>query len=133
MMAEELERNRQMVVLAAGCMLLNHIEVLNRLAEVRRQEDEEKQAERERTAKKRAKGPWTRNWILKRKEFGWYEAFLGELENGENGDPNRCTNFMRMEAAMYHEMVDTLAPKLQRKDTNYRAALPAGKLTLIVL
>ena len=131
MMADELERNRQMVVLAAGCMLLNHIEVLNRLAEVRRQEDEEKQAERERTAKKRAKGPWTRNWILKRKEFGWYEAFLGELENG---DPKEYyTNLMRMEPAMYHEMVDTLAPKLQRKDTNYRAALPAGKLTLIFL
>ena len=126
-MDDDIERNRQIIGLVAGYMYLNHIEVLNRLAEVRRQEDEEVEAARAKRAEKRANGPWTRNWLLKRKDLGWYDQLMVELENE---DPKEYTNMMRMEPAMFHEMTNTLAPRLQRKDTNYRLALPAGKLRL---
>ena len=129
-MDDYIDRNRQIVGLAAGYWYLQHIEVLNRLAEVRRQEDEELEAARAMRAEKRANGPWTRNWLLKRKDFGWYDQLMVELENE---DPKEYTNMMRMEPAVFQEMTNILAPRLQRKDTNYRAALPAGKLTLIFL
>ena len=81
-MEEDNERKRQIVVLAAGYMYLNHIEVLKRRAEVRRQEDEEAAVER-RSGDLRALAPRNIRCIPRRRLFHGN----GDKDEGSSGMP----------------------------------------------
>ena len=44
----------------------------------------------------------------------------------EAEDPREFKRMMRMEPAMFHELEGRLAPRLEKRDTNWRKALPPG-------
>ena len=53
-------------------------------------------------------------------QFGEYENLMVELEREAQGD---FTNFLRMEPAMFHELLRRLMPRLTKQDTKWRRAL----------
>ena len=78
----------------------------------------------------RPKRVWVKAWIARRPAFGWYENLMVELEIE---DPPAFTNLLRMEPAMFHEMVDRLTPLIQKQDTFFRKALCPGLRLAITL
>ena len=61
-----------------------------------------------------------RPWISQRLQFGNYENLTAELEREHHGD---FTNYIRMDPAMFHELLQTLTPRLSKQDTKWRKAL----------
>jgi hypothetical protein len=57
---------------------------------------------------------WIKDCIARRPAFGWYETLMVELEIE---DPSSFKNLLRMEPAMYHEMVERLTPLIQKQNT----------------
>ena len=48
-------------------------------------------------------------------------------------DPTGYRNFLRMDPGMFHKIVARISHRIQRKDTWYRQALPAGLKLAITL
>ena len=86
--------------------------------------DEERRRE-ERRANRKKRTVWTRAWILRRPMFGNYEQLLGEL--------NREDNFLRVDNDLFGKLVHCITPRIQKKHTRYRKALPAGLKLAITL
>ena len=55
---------------------------------------------------------------------------MAELERESHGD---LTNYMRMEPAMFHELLERLSPRLTMQDTKWRRALQPGLKLAITL
>ena len=55
---------------------------------------------------------------------------MQELERESQGD---FTNYMRMEPAMFHELVQRLTPRLRRKESNFMRPLDPGLMLAITL
>ncbi len=122
--------HRRRVALAVGARALfdiQHVYMQQDLAMAAQREREEDEAERRRLHQPRL---WCRQWIQRRQLFGWYDQLMDELERE---DPKSFTNMLRMEPAMFHELVDRLTPRLQKKDTNYRQALSPGLKVAVTL
>ena len=66
---------------------------------------------------------WVRPWISRRPLFGAYENLMVELERESHGD---FKNYLRMEPAMLHELLQRVTPRLTKRDTNFRKALEPG-------
>ena len=73
---------------------------------------------------------WVRTWIGRRLDFGQYHNVMTELEWEHNGD---FTNYMRMDRAMFHELLQRLSLRLMKKNTNCWAALQPGLKLAITL
>ena len=66
-------------------------------------------------------------WIARRRQFGYFENLMVELETESRGD---FVGYLRMEPAMFHELVQRLTPRLTKQATNYRKPLcPGIKIT----
>lgn len=91
----------------------------------RKKEDEEKKER-----KKKTKTVWVREWLLQRRDFGQYEKLLQQLHDR---DVNSFKNFLRVEPDLFHELVERLTPRIQKKDTNLRRALEPGLKLAIAL
>ncbi len=73
---------------------------------------------------------WTRPWLTlqRRVHFGLYDQLMTELRAEHEGS---FQNFMRMPPRMFDEILQRVAPRLTKQDTNYRRSLPPGlKLAL---
>ena len=81
-------------------------------------------------ARARKRRFWVRPWIARRRRFGNYENLLEELERESHAD---FTNYMRMEPAMFHELLERLTPRLSKQDTKFRRALHPGLKLAITL
>ena len=57
-----------------------------------------------------------RPWIARRPQLGDYENLMAELEKQSHGD---FVAYLRMEPAMFHEIVQRLTPILLRCSSNY--------------
>ena len=68
------------------------------------------EAERRRRARRRRRW-WVRPWIERRVMQGQYENLMAELERESEGD---FKAFLRMEPAMFHELVQRLSPRLTK-------------------
>ena len=53
-----------------------------------------------------------RPWIGRRHEFGQYHNLMAELEREHHGD---FTNYMRMDPAMFHELLQRLSLRLMKE------------------
>lgn len=84
---------------------------------------------RRRRARKR-KSVWVREWFLKRHKYGMYEKLMKHLREG---DTKSFNNFVRMDPAMFNQLVEELTPRLQKKTTNYRKPLSVGLKLAITL
>lgn len=79
----------------------------------------------DRRCRRRRRRWWTRPWLTqeRRLQFGQYITILAELREG---DTSSFKNYMRMTPEMYDELLQRLAPRLQKSDTNWRKALDPG-------
>ena len=73
---------------------------------------------------------WVRPWIQRRQMFGHYTTLMAELERESRGD---FIGFMRMEPAMFHELLMRLTPRLTKVETNRRKALEPGLKLAVTL
>ena len=71
----------------------------------------------------RRKGYWTRQWILRRPQFGLYDQLLVELRNE---DQAAFKTFMRMPPEMYDEILARVEHRIQKQYTWFRKPLPPG-------
>ncbi len=127
------DQRRRVAVAVGGAMLaIGEVEMEQQMVIAREAQRRQHEEEEERRLARLARGPriWVRDWIGRRQQFGWYEQLMAELERE---DPRTFKNMVRMEPAMFHELVDRLTPRIAKRDTNYRKALPPGLKVAITL
>jgi hypothetical protein len=109
-----------------------HLARLRRMIEEEDEEDEEIMAVvgAWRRRQRRQRRMWVRPWIQRRQMFGHYTTLMAELERESRGD---FIGFMRMEPAMFHELLMRLTPRLTKADTNWRKALEPGLKLAVTL
>jgi hypothetical protein len=73
---------------------------------------------------------WVKPWIQRRALFGTYDQLMMELERESHGD---FKGYMRMEPVMFHELVDRLTPRIQKRKTNCRSPLSPGLRLAVTL
>ena len=73
---------------------------------------------------------WVRPWLERRPLHGQYERLMVEMTQE---DPASFRNFLRMEPAMFRELLVRIGPRLQRKTTFWRQPLDAGLKLAITL
>ena len=59
---------------------------------------------------------WVRPWIGRRLKFGNYDNLMAELEREHHV---HVTNYLRMDPAMFHELLQRMTPRLEKKDTKW--------------
>ena len=80
--------------------------------------------------RKKRRRIWVRAWLIRRPDLGQYERLMRELQVE---DAAAFKNFVRMEPAMFWELVDRLTPRIQLSDTWYRKSLVPGCRLAITL
>ena len=75
---------------------------------------------------------WVRPWLTveRRLQYGQYETLMQELRNE---DVISFKRYMRITPDMFDEILQRVAPRIQKQDTRFRSALPAGlKLAITI-
>ena len=85
---------------------------------------------RRRKRRRRWRRYWVRPMIARRLKFGHYHNLKAELEREHHGD---LINYLRMDPAMFHELLQRLTPRLTKQDTKWRPALQPGLKLAITL
>ena len=83
-----------------------------------------------RRRRRRHRQRWMRSWLSRRLLFGDYEYIMAELERESKGD---FVAYLRMEPAMFHELLQRMTPRLSKKDTKWRKALNPGLRLAVTL
>lgn len=73
---------------------------------------------------------WTKNWISKRPEEGFYAKLLIELKNEE---PELYRNFLRMDFQQYEHLLALVTPFIKKEDTVMRKSISAGERLVLTL
>ena len=85
---------------------------------------------RRRQRRKKRRSVWVRPWIGRRLELGIYHQLMVELRRE---DPSAFHNFMRMDPAMFDELLERLTPRLLKPSTFCRQSLEPGlKLAITI-
>ena len=83
---------------------------------------------RRRRRPRRQKRWWVRQWLTRRVDYGIYTNLMRELELE---DPAAFKNYLRMEPAMFQELLLRISPRITKQDTFWRKPLdPALKLAI---
>ena len=101
-------RRREQEAIIAGLVIL--------------EEQEVRHGRRERTV-------WVKPWLMRRVTLGHYDTLMQELMRESRGD---FRSFLRIEPAMFREMIDRLTPRIAKHD-DCRPGLPAGMRLAITL
>ena len=80
--------------------------------------------------RRRRRRYWVRPWLLRRPLLGQYERLMSELRDE---DMAAFMNFVRLEPAMFQELLVRLSPRISKQDTWYRKALEPGLKVAITL
>ena len=72
--------------------------------------------------RRRPKRFQTRPWLLRRNEQGHHHNLLQELRFARHGTYD-YRNYLRVEPAMFQELLERLRPRLTKQDTHFRKAL----------
>ena len=73
---------------------------------------------------------WTRQWLLRRPQYGQYEKLMAELKREQ---PTDYKNFLRMDAELFSEIVRRVGPAIAKGDTFMRKCLEPGIKIAITL
>ncbi|KAJ4425591.1 hypothetical protein ANN_27787 [Periplaneta americana] len=73
---------------------------------------------------------WTKEWIKNRERHGITNNLLRELREG---DESFYKNFLRMSAADFDNLLEKVAPLIERKDTLMRRAIPPAERLVVTL
>lgn len=71
---------------------------------------------------KKQKRIWTRPWLLRRDTHGASVGLLTELAIEDHQEYRQC---LRMNPIQFESLLTKLSPRIQRKDTHLRPAIPA--------
>lgn len=85
--------------------------------------------EEEEMPKKRRKC-WTKNWVLRRPEEGFYAKLLIELKTEE---PEFYQTFVRMDLPQYEQLLALVTPHIKKEDTVMRESISAGERLMLTL
>jgi hypothetical protein len=83
-----------------------------------------------RRRRRRNRKIWIRQWIRTRATFGAYNNLMLQLRCTDNPS---FTNFVRMDTATFDELLQLVAPLIQRQDTHFRKAIPPGERLAVTL
>ena len=86
-------------------------------------EEEEARREREKRQQIEKTRIWVKEYLKRRKELGMYSRLMQELKCEDEAG---FQNFVRFPVQLFHELLSAITPKIQKKDTFFREALPAG-------
>lgn len=109
---------------------LQLLELELQVVEIEMKKREEEERREERRARRKPRTVWTRDWIIRRPMYGNYDHLLAEL-NREDGSTYK--NFVRIDQDLFAELLHRITPRIQKKDTRYRKALPAGLKLAVTL
>jgi hypothetical protein len=70
---------------------------------------------------------WIKPWILRRQMFGQFDTLMSELEREHTSD---FKNFLRMEPAMFRELLRRVGPRITKSKKARTALKPALKLAI---
>ena len=73
---------------------------------------------------------WCREWLLRREDLGAYDTLVTELKDE---DPKSFINFIRMSPGLFEGLLEKVAPFIQKQNTSFRKAIPAGMRLAITL
>lgn len=75
---------------------------------------------------------WVRPWLTqqRRLQFGDYSQLMKELRLEDEGS---FYNYLRMEPAIFDELLQRVGPRIVKQDTNWRASLEAGLKLAVTL
>ncbi len=83
-----------------------------------------------RRRRRRNRVVWVRNWLQRQSFYGQYEKLMVELRDE---DVAGFLNFMRMDPAMFQELLQHLGDRKRKQDTQFRKALEPGLKLAIAL
>ena len=89
-----------------ACALQNAADIVQRQTEMKGQD------RRRRGQQTRPKSKWTKAWLKRCTQLGWYDTLLKELASEEEKD---YFNFMRMNKEFFDEILAKLGLKLRKK------------------
>ncbi len=87
-------------------------------------------AARRRRRRRRNRVVWVRNWLQRRPLYSQNEKLIAELRDE---DVAGFLNFMRMDPAMFQEILQCLGDRIRKQDTWFRKALELGLKLAITL
>lgn len=90
---------------------------------------DESENEEEEAPKKKRKC-WTKNWIRRRPEEGFYAKLFVELKAEE---PDFFFSFLRMDEQQFEQLLALVTPLIQKQDTIMRESIPAGERLMLTL
>ena len=73
---------------------------------------------------------WVKDWIKNHPAQGAYHQLLKELQLG---DEISYRHFLRMDIASFNSLLSIISPKITKKDTHLRKAIPAGERLALTL
>ncbi|GFU95745.1 DDE Tnp4 domain-containing protein [Trichonephila clavipes] len=80
--------------------------------------------------KAKKKRVWQRKWLQRRIQLGCYENLMKELAL-ENSESYR--RFLRMDVSTFEELVALVSPRIERKNTSMKKAIPAAERIALTL
>jgi len=85
---------------------------------------EEEKARRERERQELQKTRiWVKEYLKRREELGMYSRLMQELKCEDEAG---FQNFLRLPVELFHELLQAITTRIQKKDTFFRQALPAA-------
>ena len=109
----------------ANLLALHRINIQRNLGVIQLLQDQQRLAQMRQVRDRRW---WTRQWLLRRTDFGQYEMLMNELRAE---DPSAFRNFLRFEPQMFQEILDRISPRIHKPDTNFRKShVPGLKLAI---
>lgn len=87
----------------------------------------------DRSQRKRVRTVWQREWLQKRETEGAYAKLLQELRMGDIGERKLFYDFLRMPHEDFDHLLQLVKPLIEKSDTHYRKAIPAGERLALTL
>ena len=116
----------QQHILSVCYLLLRDMRLMRAAEEAERREA----AAVARRRRKKRRAFWVRPWLLRRPEYGQFEKLMKELQME---DLPAFRNFVRVPPALFLELLEHVGPRIQKEDTKFRKALPAGLKLAVTL
>ena len=88
--------------------------------------DDEKKTKKE--EKKRS--TWIRPWLARREERGFYHQLLREISVEDSA---AFHELLRVTKTQFHVLVDSLSPRLAKRDTVMRESIKSGEMCALAL
>ena len=86
--------------------------------------------DRQRRHRPRPRRYWVKPWLSRRLDYGCYDCLMRKLEAEDVGS---FRNFVRMDPAMFREVLQRVGPRIEKYDTWYRKSINPGCRLVITL